>query len=148
MTFSENVVAGVAQLLADAGVVTWSGLTGQVADSSTPAAVTMQLPETPDRVVVLTPTVAVTPADLEGEPDDVLGLQTLARGAPDDRLGPSRILDAVYDELHRRSGVTLSTGVHLSRSLRTSGTSLGEDTNRRSQAVATYQMIFTRPLGR
>ena len=148
MTFSEDVVTGVAQLLATAGVVTWSGLTGHVADSSTPAAVTMQLPETPDRVVVLTPTVAVTPADLEGEPDDVRGLQVLARGAPDDRMEPSRILDAVYDELHRRSGVTLSTGVYLSRSLRTSGTSLGEDDNRRSQAVATYQMIFTRPLGR
>lgn len=148
MTFTEDVVVGVAQLLADAGVVTWPGLTGQLVDSALPVAATMQLPETPDRVVVLTPTVAVTPAELVGEPDDVQGLQVLARGAPDDRLGPSRILDTVYDELHRRTSVTLLTGVHLSRSLRTSGTSLGEDTNRRSQAVATYQMIFTRPLGR
>jgi hypothetical protein len=138
--YQADLLAGVAQLLADAGVATWSptgvyatGQTGIVLGglTSTPAA----------QVVLSTYPVSDDPASS----DVVTGLQVLTRGDSPNPTSTSDLTDAVYDQLQGLHGHTLAGGVRIVHCTRRSGADLGTDSDGRHRESSNYYVTAHRP---
>lgn len=140
MGFSDQLLAGVAQFLEDAGVGTWQPTGAYAAGALNPIFMS-QTPGTPDRVMTLTP---YTVSDDPSLSDSVQGLQVRLRGTKDPRVVQD-MDDAIFDRLHGATGVTLPGGVRLVMALRRSGTPLGADGSGRLERTSNYHLSVHRP---
>ncbi|MBD3781699.1 MAG: hypothetical protein IE926_01905 [Micrococcales bacterium] len=137
--WSKKLVHGCALWLNDAGVVEFvlgSRLTG-----ARPGLHTDGLPPAPDRAVSL----SLYAVDEDpGLSDVVVGLQTISRGAPGDRWQAIDLDDALFVALEGAHDLVWG-GIPIVLVQRRSGTSLGQDGNRRWEQVSNYWVTTTRP---
>jgi hypothetical protein len=140
MGFKTDLAVGFAELLAAAGAGTWNA--SGVYTASQTGIVLRTLPQSPDRVIVL----STYPVDDDPTlSDSVIGLQVTTRwGGPDPR--PTDDLDdLVFDQLHGLEGVDLSTGIRVVQCYRRSGASLGQDGNSRWRSSSNFYVDAHRP---
>lgn len=106
MSFTNDVIIGVAELLADADVGSWSP-TGTYGSTDT-AIVTGRLPQRPLSAIGLTPYPVL---DEVGQPSDdrlgILGVQLRFRGRSIDIRDAQDLQDAAFDVLHNREYTNL-----------------------------------------
>ena len=138
--FETNLLTGIAQLLAAAGLGTWRD-TGVYTAAET-GIVMDTVPQSPDRVITLTDYVVSDDPTLS---DSVIGVQVRTRlGGQDPR--PVKDLDgAIFNVLHGLESVTLTGGVHIVSMVRRSGASLGQDANNRWMRSSNYYATVWRP---
>ena len=138
--FETNLLTGIAQLLATAGLGTWRD-TGIYTAAET-GIVMDTVPATPDRVITLTDYVVSDDPTLS---DSIIGVQVRTRwGGQDPR--PVKDLDgSIFDALHGLDGVDLVGGVHIVSMFRRSGTSMGQDANSRWGRSSNYYATVHRP---
>ena len=138
--FETNLLTGVAQILAAAGVGTWRD-TGVYVAAET-GIVLDTLPASPDNIITLTDYAVSDDPTLS---DSVIGVQVRTRcGGQDPR--PVKDLDgAIFNALHGLESVTLTGGVHVVSMVRRSGVSLGQDENSRWMKSSNYYAAVWRP---
>lgn len=140
MAFSNDIVAGIAQLLEDAGVGTWKP-TGSYLTTDTRPIYVQEAPGTPDRVIV----VAHYPVTNVARTRDVIeGVQVRNRGVPGDPRPALDDADAIRAALDGRQHVLLGA-VHVSLIEWRSGAPLGQDGNRRWETVQNFYLSTARP---
>jgi hypothetical protein len=140
MGFTSDLTAGVAQLLAAANVASWSPSAAYA--SGVTGIVVGKMPPSPDAAVALM-TYAVS--DDPTLSDSVTGLQVMTRTGGADPTTTNDLSDAIFDQLHGLSGVTLSTGVRVVMCERRSGVSLGQDDLKRWVRSDNYYATCWRP---
>ena len=140
MAFSGDLVAGIAQLLEDAGVGTWKPTGSYLITDPKPIYV-QEAPGTPDRVIV----VAHYPVTSVARTRDVVeGIQVRNRGIPGDPRPALDDADAIRAALDGRMHVVFgSTRVSLIEWR--SGAPLGQDGNRRWETVNSFHLYTARP---
>ena len=122
MGFQADLIAGVAQLLADAGIGEWSPDTAYTGDL--PAIVARAMPASPDAAIMLA-TYGVS--DDPTQSTSVIGLQVQTRTTGADPRTTDDLADSIFDALQGLWGATLSTGVSVVIAERRSSLSLGRD---------------------
>ncbi|WP_326797445.1 minor capsid protein [Streptomyces sp. NBC_01808] len=139
MSFTRDVVGGLAELLAAAGVGIYrpTGVYGPDETGITAGV----MPEAPDRIVCLTP-YPVDEGDLTF--DVITGMQVRIRGSGPDPRPVEDVADAVRDLLHGREGYQLGS-VHVALSWRRSQAPLGQDAQGRAEIAANYYLRAVRP---
>ena len=126
--------AGVARRRTGAAAI--PGLTG-----ARPGLHTDGLPPEPGLAVSL----SLYPVDEDPVLNDVVvGLQTVSRGEPADRWQAADLDDALFVELEGAHDLVWG-GIPILLVQRRSGTSLGQDGNRRWEQVSNYWVTTTRP---
>lgn len=141
MAFTDDLLGGLAQILADAGVGRWNPDGAAYTGEGPPPIVIGSVPGQPDQVITL----AAYPVDDEVELNDsTIGVQARARGDRDPRTVDA-LDDDVFDKLHGLANLTLSTGVRVVQIYRTSGTPLGVDGNGRHERTSNYYVQAARP---
>jgi hypothetical protein len=98
------------------------------------------MPANPDLAYAVT---AYSVSDDPNLSDSVTGLQVISRGTEDRRIA-QRLDDAVFNVLHGARSLTWG-GVPVVVVVRRSGTSLGQDGNRRWEHVSNYWATVARP---
>lgn len=142
MGFTSDLLAGVAQLLEDAGVGRWEP-SGQYPPGDAPPIFILSQPSAPDVAITLT---SYGVSDAVEQADSVVGVQVRTRGTTDPRA-VTDLDDAVFGTLHGASNLTLATGVLVLLIERRSSTSLGWDANRRHERSSNFYLTLTRPSG-
>lgn len=139
--FQTDVLTGLAETVAEAGLATWRP-TGVYSATET-AIVLGTIPQTPDRVVTLT---AYGVSDDPSLSDSVVGVQTRCRWGGQDPRSVNDLDDRLFSLLHGRMAWTLSTGIHVVQCLRASGPlPLGQDENGRWALSSNYYLTVHRP---
>lgn len=140
MSFANDLVAGVAQLLEDAGVGTWKPTGSYLASDPAPIYV-QEAPGTPHRVIV----VAHYPvANLARTNDVIEGIQIRNRGLVGDPRPANDDADAIRAALDGVQHVDLGS-VHVSLIEWRSGAPLGQDASRRWETVQNFYLTTARP---
>ncbi|OYV64455.1 MAG: hypothetical protein B7X07_06370 [Actinobacteria bacterium 21-64-8] len=137
MTATSDVLTGIAQLIAGAGIATWNP-TGSYALTDTGILMKIMADGTgvPDRVVVLN----LIP--LTDEVSNPLGrsmLQVAGRGLRNDPLDVDALMDPIFDLLHGRTGDVFGT-VTVVQMFRTSSVPMGEDALTRSERADKFYL--------
>lgn len=141
MSWTGDLLTGLATYLAAGGVGTWSAAGAYPAN--TDGAIFLQdVPGSPDRLIVLSDYLVDDDPSLS---DSVTGLQVRTRGLPSSPASVDDLEAAVFDRLHGAHGLTLSTGVRINSIVRRSGTRLGVDGNRRHERSSNYLVTAHRP---
>lgn len=140
MPFTDQLLAGVAQLLADAGAGTWRPSGSYLPGDQTPITVGT-VPAAPDRVLTLT---AYAVNDDYSLSDSTVGVQVRTRGDRDPRTVDA-LDDAAFDALHGLGPTTLAGGVRVVAGWRQSGSPLGPDDSGRHQRSANFYLTVHRP---
>lgn len=140
MGYQRDLLEGVAQWLADAGVGVWNP-TGVYGSGDT-GIILRTLPGSPDRVIVLS---SYTVSDDPSLSDSVTGLQVITRWGGADPRPTDDLTDAVFNQLHGATGVDLVTGVRVVEALHRSGVTLGQDQNQRWRTSSNYYLTTHRP---
>lgn len=134
MTWTTGLLAGVAQLLHDAGAGVWRGDGTAYTATETGIYITQAPPE-PDTAIVL----AAYPADDtdDGGSGVLQAIQAITRAGTTDTTAVIALDDAVTDALH---GITNRAvgGVHITRMWRQSGAPIGPDAAGRHQISSNY----------
>lgn len=138
--FQTNMLEGVADLLAAAGVAKWNP-TGTYADTDTGIMIQL-VPPSPAAVVTLSAYVVTDDPFLS---DSVIGMQVRARTGGSDPRPTNDLADAVFDQIHGLRNTTLNTGVRVVECLRRSGALLGQDELRRWLRSDNYYVTVWRP---
>ena len=138
MGWTVDLVTGVAELLDAAGAGVWNP-TGIYDVDDTAIVVGPTIPQTPDRIVCLTP---YPVEDTPGLPEVVIAIQVRCRGTTVPRTAEDQA-DAVYDVLHGASGLTLG-GVPVAQMWRQSSAPLGPDTSGRAERSDNYYLRAAR----
>jgi hypothetical protein len=134
MSWTAELAHGLAAHLAAAGIATYRP-TGVYADDETGLMLGV-VPAAPARVVVLS---CYALADDIDQADSLIGLQVRVRGGSSDPRDALALLDAVFDELHSATHLTLAgTVVHLVE--RTASAPMG-----RYEHADTYRLTAHRP---
>lgn len=139
MSFTTDLLAGVAQYLEDGAVGTWKATGTYVLADPNPIVIAA-VPASPDRVITLT---AYSVDDDEQLADSTQGLQVRCRGTSDPRTA-SDLDDAVFDRLHAAGPLTLG-GVPVVGIRRVSSAPLGPDGNGRHEISSNYYITVARP---
>lgn len=137
MGYTTNLLGGLAELIADAGLAVFSP-DGQYADGETGVIFTV-LPDHPERVIVLT-AYPVEDTDLT---DAITGVQARMRCGRDPR-DVENLADDLFALLHNRRGLALR-GVPVALIWRQSQAPMGQDTHGRQEIAANYYLRATRP---
>lgn len=140
MSFTTDVLEGVAQWLSSAGIGTWRSTGVYTADET--GIVLRAQPQTPDRVLTLS---TYSLSDDPSLSDSVVGLQVITRWGGGDPRPNDDLADQVFDLLHGATQVDLSTGLRVVQALHRSGTSLGQDANQRWRTSSNYALDVYRP---
>lgn len=137
MSWTTDLMTGVAEHLAAQGVGTWrpSG----IYSASETGIIFRSVPQGPDRVVVLSPYPVEDDARLT---DAIQGLQVISRATQDPREADA-LDDAVFNALQGLRGVVLG-GVPVVLAWRQSGASLGQDGNQRWSLSSNYYLRVRR----
>jgi len=99
--------------------------------------------QNPDRIIALD---AYGVSDDPSLSDSVTGVQIRCRWGGSDKRPVFDLDAAIFDYLHAKTGLSLSTGVWLVQILRSSGpASLGQDGNGRWSVVSNYYASAWRP---
>ena len=139
--FSTDLLTGLAAHLAAGGIgATWN-TSGAYTVLQT-GIVLGNVPQSPDRVIVLT---AYGVEDSPNLSDSVLGVQIRCRWSGQDPRPVDDLSDAIFNLLHGRTALTLSTGVTVVQCLRNSATTLGQDENGRWSNSSNYYATVHRP---
>ncbi|RSD22007.1 minor capsid protein [Amycolatopsis eburnea] len=139
MTFSEDLLKGLAAFLDAAGVGTYRGDGSAYLPSET-AIVFAAMPSSPDRAIVLSDYPVADDASLS---DSVVGMQVRCRGGADPN-DVKHVADAVFDVLHGKYAFDLGP-VHVVEALRRSGVPLGRDDSNRWEHSDNYYLTVHRP---
>lgn len=139
MSWTADVVTGLAQYLEDSGVGQFNS-TGAAYAASTPAIYFDQVPASPDRVIVLTPYGGV---DSPTQPESEIALQVRVRGTKDPRTAYA-LDDAVFGALQNLPR-TVMGGVTVVGCWRTSSAYLGADANGRHERTSNFAVRVHRP---
>lgn len=139
MSFTRDLLAGLAADLQDAGVGVYRPAGGYLATDT--AIVYGDLPPTPDRCIALT---AYASVDLAGVNLSMIRVQFYLRGTPGDSLDVVDLNDALFLALqcleHRQYGAA-----HMVQALRVSSVPMGIDGSRRSELAANYELDVNTP---
>lgn len=141
MSFTRDLLVGLAQMLDDHGAGTWRP-TGAYQPGDLTPIVYGSVPASPDRVITL------RAYDVDHDPtlsDSVQGLQVRTRSPRADPLAMDDDADAVFDVLHGLDHVELSTGVLIVLGERRSSTPMGRDKNEREERSDNYYLTVHRP---
>lgn len=136
MAFTSDLLTGLAQLLDDAGVGTYSPVAASTVE---PAITVINLPPAPERVICLTD---YPVSDDPSLADVIVGVQVRIRGTRDP-LVASNIRDDVYDQLHGLAGVIIN-GVPVAHIYRQSTIPLGPDGLGRYERTENYYVHASR----
>lgn len=137
--WTENLITGLAQYLAAAGVGVWQP--NGVYTAGQTAIVYRAVPQTPDRLITLAP---YPIADAyQGLADTTVGVQARIRGTTDPRVCDG-IADALYELLDSATNLRLG-GVAVVQIYRQSAVPLGQDGNGRWEASHNYYVDAMRP---
>jgi hypothetical protein len=101
-----------------------------------------ELRPTPDRQIALT---AYPVSDDPALSDSVLGVQVLSRWGGRDPRPSDDLDDAIFNLLHGRQRLVLSTGITIVQILHVSGAPLGWDENQRRSVSSNYYVTAHRP---
>lgn len=138
--FETNLLTGIAQRIAAAGLGVWRD-TGAYAATET-GIVLDTLPANPDNVITLTDYAVSDDPTLS---DSVIGIQVRTRCAGLDPRPVKDLDGAIFDALHGLESVTLTGGVHVVSLYRRSGVSLGQDTSSRWMRSSNFYATVWRP---
>lgn len=141
MSFTTNLLTGMAEHLAAAGAGTWRP-DGTAYQPGETAIVLRDIPQQPDRLITLAPYVLDGTA-FRGLADHQTAVQVRIRGTQDPRIC-NEIGDAVFDALDSLADVVWH-GIAVVQVWRQSYTSLGQDTNLRWEASHNYYLDVMRP---
>jgi hypothetical protein len=139
VSWTEQLLTGVAEHLAAAGVGTWKP-SGAYLSSDVRPIVISAVPSSPDEVITLT---AYTVDEDPRDSDVIQGLQVRTRAGRDPR-GVDDLDDDVFDALHGLTDALLN-GVPLVLAHRVSGAPIGVDGNSRHQRSSNYHLMANRP---
>lgn len=133
MSWTDDLIDGLAQFLADQGIGTWSP--GVVPDpaATSPVIVYGAVPDKPDVAIGLTPYL------LQADPNDeavTQPVQIWVRGTTDIR-SVTAIADAVYQSLHGRAGLVFGSTI-VDLAYLKSEVPIGIDGNRRRMQSLNY----------
>lgn len=143
MSFTTELLKGIARLLSDSGIGEWSEDPQHVYTGALPAIILKRVPADPDTVIVLS---AYGDTDHEYLPMGDVSVQVRARGPRNSPTGPDDILDAVFDLLHNARYVPLVSGAPpVSRIHRKSSVPMGVDGNNRWESADNYKVACARP---
>lgn len=140
MSTTSDLLYGVAQFLADAGVATYRA-DGSKYQTGETGVVFALMPQTPDRVVCLTD---YTLSDDAANPWSQARIQVRTRGLPDDPMDVRALRDDVYDTLQSAADLTFGS-VTVAQILRVSSIPLGVDTNNRFELADNYNFDLQLP---
>lgn len=138
MSFTGDLLEGLAQHIATAGIATYRPAGAYVAGETAIAFAGM--PPDPDRVIVVSAYAVTDDATLS---DSVVGVQVRCRGLTDPR-DVELLADAVFGLLHGAHSVQLGA-VHVVQALRNSSAPLGQDDNNRWEHTDNYYLTVHRP---
>lgn len=138
MSFTGDLLDGVAQLLEDAGVGAYRATGAYTAEET--GIFLAGMPQTPDRAIVLATYDVADDASLS---DSVIGLQVRCRGGSDPH-DVETIAGAVFDQLHGRTAYQAGA-VRVVQSLRQFGVPLGRDESNRWEHSGNYYLTVHRP---
>lgn len=138
MSFTGDLMAGLAGFLAAQGVGTWRA-TGAYVAPEVPIVLDV-VPATPDQVIVLTPYSATDSPEMS---DSELSLQIRVRGTKDPRTAYD--LDDRAFEAMQNLPRTVLGGITVVGAWRTSGGYLGVDGNARHERSSNYRLLVHRP---
>lgn len=132
MTATRDLLTTVAQMIAAAGVGSWS--TTGVPSPNLPAVVLKKMPASPDRAIVLN---LVSQGDDVSMPLGRVMIQVRSRGAKNDPLDASDLDDAVFNLLHGISHLAVGSAeiIQLRRQV---NTTLGFDDLNREEVVSQF----------
>ncbi|GMA22285.1 hypothetical protein GCM10025864_44500 [Luteimicrobium album] len=133
MGWTTDLLEGVAQMLADAGVGVWRP-DGPAYTASEVGIVVGRMPASPDQVLAIT-SYPVTSSALS---DTVIGVQVRARGPRGADPRPvNDLTDAVYEHLHGVEQLTFG-GVYVAHAWRASLALLGADDAGREETSSNF----------
>jgi minor capsid protein len=139
VSWTAELAHGLAEHLAAAGVGVYRP-NGAYRDDETGIVIAI-VPAAPPRVVVLS---CYPLTDDVDQADSLVGLQVRVRSGTPDPRNALDLIDAVFEELHGATHLTLSSVVvHLAE--RTVSTPLGRDQNGRYEHADTYRFVAHRP---
>lgn len=140
MGYRTDLLTGLAQHLAAAGVGTWNP--NGVYTSAQTGIVLGAVPPSPDRVITLT---GYGVTDNPTHADTVTGVQVRCRWAGADPRPVDDLADQVFDLWHGAGPLTLLTGVRVLLLERRSSASLGQDGNARWSRADNFYAHTHRP---
>ncbi|MEU6441348.1 minor capsid protein [Streptomyces sp. NPDC047046] len=138
MSFTADVVAGLAALLDTAGVGTYRP--DGVYEAGETAITDAVMPSAPDRAICLTVYGVTADAQLT---DTTLAVQVRTRAGPDPRECAA-LDDAVFDALHAAGPLSFGAA-RITLVTRTSAAVLGADATGRHERTSNYQLRGHRP---
>jgi hypothetical protein len=138
--FQADLLIGFAQLLAAAGLGTWTPSAGYPAGAT--GIVLDDTPETLDRAIQLSSYPVTEDTTFGG---DDIGLQVIVRWGGADPLPSRRLDEQIFQALHGRSHFTLPTGLRITSCSRRSAASLGKDGSKRWSRSANYYVHVHHP---
>jgi hypothetical protein len=139
--FQTDLLTGLAVYLAAGGIgATWN--TSGAYTALQTGIVLRTVPQAPDRCITLS-TYGVD--DDPALSDSTLGIQVRCRWNGPDPRPVDDLDDAVFNLLHGKTGLTLSTGIVIVQLLRQSAGSLGQDANGRWSTTSNYYATAWRP---
>lgn len=138
MSFTGDLLAGLAQYLADAGAGIYRAAGDYQADEI--AIVFGVMPEQPDSVILLSPYPVTDDPSLS---DSVVAIQARCRAGADLR-DVEAIADTVFDVLHGATQFDAGA-VRVVDCYRQSGVPLGQDQNNRLEHADNYYLTVHRP---
>ena len=139
--FQTNLLTGLAVYLAAGSIeATWN--TSGAYTALQTGIVLGNVPQSPDRIITLT---SYGISDDPSLSDSVLGVQVRTRTEGADKRKVDDLEAAIFNLLHGKTALTLSTGVKIVQCLRQSATTLGQDANSRWSNVSNYYVSVHRP---
>ena len=141
MSATSDLLYGLAQYLADQGIVTYPLAAGTSYTAGQTGVTFDLMPQAPDRVVCLT---AYAASDDAANPWSSMRVQVRTRGLPSQPDDLWTLRDSVYNALQSESALTFGT-VTVAQILRVSSVPLGMDTNRRFEHADNYQLDIQLP---
>lgn len=137
MTYSTDLVEGLAELLAAGGLGVYRP--EALYDPAETGIVLAVMPPDPDRAICLTD----YPVEDTDQPDAITAIQIRMRAGPDPRA-VSALADDVFDLLHNRRHYRVR-GIHIALSWRNSQAWIGQDAHGRMEIAANFYLRTTRP---
>ena len=138
--FETLLLNGLAVYLAAQSVGTWKPTTAYTSGET--AIVIGKIPQDPGRVIALNSYAVSDHASLS---DSVRGVQIRTRWDSEDKRKVDDLDALIFNLLHGKAWLRLTTGVLVVLSVRNSWATLGQDANDRWSNVANYYMTCHRP---
>lgn len=143
MSWSNDLLKGIARLLADNGIGEYSDDPGFVFSGMKPGISLKRMPSSPDQMITLS---VYGSNDHEYLPQGDVSVQVRVRGARNDHDDPETILDAIFDLMHNARYIELIPGQPpISRIHRKSSVPMGVDANNRWETADNYKVFGYRP---